>query len=280
MIPNAAEIVRRRVTTATIIRLIAVTTAITNIIPLSQWVAYGIRRDFFEPWILFPCAVAVALISAAAILLWSLAPWLSRVAMRVPRVPVCPGCLYKLHGINAPQCPECGLTLTDDFLGAGRKTRPHAPKPETLFLRQIAAVVVRLAALAAAFVLLLFLIVDVSVDLAYRGTVRWEDFLAPVISFLVIAPIFFSASIIAARVVPTRRAVRHPDPKIPIASAAAVVGAIAILTSGWAMADYDPGLFPVFTLSCGIGVVLAALAIFDRSRFRHAAGHAGASGPA
>jgi hypothetical protein len=146
MIPNASEITRRRLTAATAIRLLAVLIAAFSLIPivaLAVTIAEG-YTDWtdFDEW--GPFIVAAAIIWIAAGVVWALAPWAARLMIRVPRVSVCPNCRYKLEHLATPQCTECGYTLTPEFLTTERERAAGAHEPDTVWLRQIATLLMRL----------------------------------------------------------------------------------------------------------------------------------------
>ncbi len=144
MIPNAAEITRRRVTATTVVRLIAFLPILFLIVPIIQ-----AANIWFNPadWnfgddtaLIGPLISGVVLILVAAGV-WAIAPWSARKAIRVPRVNTCPGCHYKIEGLNAPQCPECGLALTPEYLSGdlGEDRR----EVDTTLLRQVCVLVLR-----------------------------------------------------------------------------------------------------------------------------------------
>ena len=146
MVPNASEITRRRLTAATVIRLLAVLIAAFSLVPniaFAVQVAEGwMDWDDFDDWM--PFVVAAGMLYASSATVWALAPWVSRLMIRVPRVSVCPNCRYKLEHLATPQCTECGYTLTPDFLTSERERSSGEREPDTIWLRQIATIVMRL----------------------------------------------------------------------------------------------------------------------------------------
>ena len=148
MVPNASEITRRRLTAATVIRLLAVLILAFGLIPMT---ALGV--EYAEGWIDWhdfdewgPYFVAFAILAGASAAVWCLAPWAARLMIRVPRVPVCPNCRYKLEHLVTPQCTECGYTLTPEFLSTASEREEGLREPDTVWLRQIATLVLRLGA--------------------------------------------------------------------------------------------------------------------------------------
>lgn len=150
MIPNAAEIARRRVTAATVYRFFVVIPLLISLIPIFEmlniWFNPG-HWNHGENLASIGPLIGVALLLGSAAILWALAPWAARRAIKVPRVNTCPACRYKLQGLNAPQCPECGLTLTPEYLASD--LAPDDREPDTVFLRQISVMVLRGTALIA-----------------------------------------------------------------------------------------------------------------------------------
>ena len=145
MVPNASEITRRRVTAATVLRLIAVFVSLFAMIPIIalgvQIAEGGFRWRFnrFGPFI-----IAAAIILTTTFVLWILTPWITRLMIRVPRVAVCPNCRFKLEGLMTPRCNECGYTLTAEFLTTAAERAGGVREPDTIWLRQICALICRL----------------------------------------------------------------------------------------------------------------------------------------
>lgn len=145
MVPDASEITRRRITAATVIRLGALAVAHTAFIPIMVLIVEileGYMSHTFSDWA--PFLIPVGVIWSVAFTVWCLAPWIARVMVRVPRVPVCPNCRFKLEGLMAPTCLECGYTLTPEFLTTPSERRQNIREPDTILLRQIATLVLRI----------------------------------------------------------------------------------------------------------------------------------------
>lgn len=147
MIPNAAEITRRRVTAFTVLRLIAATGLLVSTIPLavlgaetaSGWVSLD-----FDDW--GPFVVGWAIPTGLALVFWALSPRIARLMIRVPRAAVCPKCGFTLEALLAPQCTECGCTLTQEFMTTSGERALDIREPDTILLRQITTVIIRLGA--------------------------------------------------------------------------------------------------------------------------------------
>ena len=147
MIPNASEITRRRLTASMILRMLAVVVLLFAMIPL---IVLGVELvSGYNSWIstlsdALPYLVGSGIPSVVSITLWLLAPWAARLMIRVPRVAVCPNCKYKLEGLMSPQCTECGYTLTPEFMTTPDEREAGRHEPDTVLLRQISTLVVRL----------------------------------------------------------------------------------------------------------------------------------------
>ena len=145
MVPDASEITRRRITAATVIRLGALAVAHIALIPICVLIVQildGYINHSFSDWA--PFLIPVCVIWGVALAVWCLAPWIARVMVRVPRVPVRPNCRFKLEGLMAPTCLECGYTLTPEFLTTPSERRQNIREPDTILLRQITTLVLRI----------------------------------------------------------------------------------------------------------------------------------------
>ncbi len=133
-------------TAATVVRLFSVPVASASVLPMMIFVVEflhgGIGR-YPSDWL--PFVVAVVLLLGLAAVLWTLAPWASRLMIRVPKCSVCPNCRYKLESLASPQCLECGYTLTREFLTTREERETETREPDTIWLRQIATLAMRLA---------------------------------------------------------------------------------------------------------------------------------------
>ncbi len=218
MIPNAAEITRRRVTAATVLRLFAVFMAQLALIPAFEMLSIWTNPDhwnFGNPSALIIPAIGAAVILSVSAIIWALAPWAARRAIRVPRVNTCPGCRYKLQGLNTPQCPECGLTLTPEYLSPDLE--PDRRETDTILLRQICVLVLRGASVLAAipfFVrffsgLVYFLTGGFNYISSFAEVVTMV--LTPAIGLAVAGGIIVSAKRLAIVIVPQRAALGGRD---------------------------------------------------------------------
>lgn len=145
MIPNASEITRRRLTASMLIRMLAVLVLHGSMVPIiimSVLIVDGEISGAGHDW--FPFIIAAAIPASIAVTVWCLAPWVARLMIRVPRLAVCPACQFKLDGLMAPQCTECGYTLTPEFLTSSTERSADVREPDTVLLRQIATLVLRL----------------------------------------------------------------------------------------------------------------------------------------
>lgn len=121
MIPNASEIERRRLTVRSVLRLAGLFFIFLTLIPISSWLAEGIADgDLFElSYYADRIAIAVLFVILAATLLLG-ERLLVRFLVPIQRNARCPACRYRIEGVETPICTECGLQLTDEFLGRPR----------------------------------------------------------------------------------------------------------------------------------------------------------------
>lgn len=167
MIPNPAEVIRKRWAAKAWIRLTALiplivgyffaAIALVSILPDYQYL------DLEE--IIIGCTI-VAVFEffsiGAAVIIWFTAGPIARRMVSGTAEPACPRCRYKLQGLTEPKCPECGLDLPPDFLAGSQPI--STPEPEavrlvrlreawTPWLRVIGAVITVPAALIALAIL-------------------------------------------------------------------------------------------------------------------------------
>ena len=217
MVPSVSEIVRRRLTVVAVIRTIAFLFGIAGVGFVLIW--------FFVPWVdewtnhldrdwLGTCLVLVIISAALASLLWVLAPWESRRIIRFPKAVICPECRYKLEGVTEARCPECGIVLTTEFMGA----EPH--RPAALRQRLWSARLAMKTTLALRFVsilglifwlvLLVALVVSFTVHKVSDGGVHPNDRVA-FVAWLLICISGIAIAVLVAAVAPRLTRFMLPD---------------------------------------------------------------------
>ena len=206
MVPNASEITRRRITAATVIRLGAAAFAHGAFVPTMIFVIElieGRNMNRFGSW--GPFLIPALMILAVAVIVWSLAPWVARLMIRVPRVPVCPNCRFKLEGLMAPTCLECGYTLTPEFLTTKKERAQNAREPDTIWLRQIATLIIRLVygSLAPASAVAAFILASEAIRSPRYNT--WTPVIVWVFTGLFAVGSFLFASNLSILMVPRRK---------------------------------------------------------------------------
>ncbi|USN99847.1 MAG: hypothetical protein H6810_04070 [Phycisphaeraceae bacterium] len=266
MIPDASEITRRRVTAATVLRLLAITAFLIAFIPIGAWIIPGIiDGDLFElDYYMYPLVTAVFIFIVASIT-WLVSPWLARLSVPVPRNKVCPACLYRIEGLNTPQCPECGLSLTDEFLSNTRPLHQLRHASNTVYLRQIVAAILRVVAAITAFIMLISIAFMAVVHVTY-GYTQWSEYAGPVIAILAAAPLYLLAPPLASRIVLDRGSMRAPDSRRALGVCVGLAGGLLALASLWLLTDEKGSPFPVVMLLVGCGLVVAAFPIAQRPR--------------
>lgn len=117
MVPNASELARRRLTAATIVRLVGLLPVFAIMIAWAGFISGNLAEplDEAEPWIVMTALAVFAGVITAGI--FALAPWVSTKLVPTPRDTRCPACRYVLEGLVEPRCPECGIALTREFMG-------------------------------------------------------------------------------------------------------------------------------------------------------------------
>lgn len=117
LIPNAAEVVRRRWTVATCLRVGALGLAMLGFYPLLSWLTEGLRDgDLWDvSWYWGRMLLSVLLPGMGAACFF-LAGWVSRLLVPIRRHAECPVCRHRIEGVTEARCTECGLTLTEEFL--------------------------------------------------------------------------------------------------------------------------------------------------------------------
>jgi len=214
MIPDPGEILRRRVTAATIIRIIAVIPATASVGVATGWIVRTIVDSWMDAEDHVAFAVMTGIFAVIAAVQWAIAPFLSRKMIRVPRAVVCPGCNYRLVGLTTHQCPECGLPLTREFLAEPGAHTPPPRDPDRALLCQVATTVLRLLLIVS---LLIFVPVSIFTTIEVA---RWsgndpEEWiaLAALYMFVILnGGLVLLAGLLARLIVPQRR---RFEPKAP-----------------------------------------------------------------
>lgn len=263
MIPDPAEITRRRVTATLVIRTIAIVIAAVSLIPVAVWLAEGISYGNFFALHYFVANIAgFAITLGAAFTLWFVAPPLARLAVPVPRVLKCPACQYRLQGVNAPQCPECGLTLTPEFLNPERGQPPARPGHDTVLLRQIMLLTLRVVAIVGSLPMLLYTLIATYIWLSEPQYTTGLIIMPPIGLLAVLALFYVFAPQVAVLSVPDRRAFERPDPlRHAAAPAVAVIGLALAALAVWLLAEGPPHPVEIALLALGIALIAACFPV-------------------
>jgi hypothetical protein len=210
MIPDPAEILRRRVTAATVVRLLVFAPVLIAVSIGVAWLTHTLdSRLHTTEHVAYACAVSVFL--AMAVIMWVIAPWHARHAVRVPKKFECPGCRYRLEGLTEARCSECGMLLTSEFVAQPGERTPRPRDPDREMMRQIATGVLRVVTalgVLACLPYLVFAVIDtvrVMIGTSYYGNdVEWE--LAAFFGFLMLvsALVFAFGARLSALIVPAR----------------------------------------------------------------------------
>jgi hypothetical protein len=262
MIPSPSEILRRRVTAATVLRIAAVGVGMLTLFPLGIWLAEGIADgDLLHLRYYTPNFVGAGVIATSSAALWALAPLAARLAIPVPRVHTCPGCRYRLQGLHAPQCPECGLPLTPEFMTTPADPAHRHRRADLVFLRQIAALAIRLASLLAALPVSIYLF-NMLMNLISRPDFRNAAFTVPplIASGLVLLG-YLLAPRLALRVVLTRAGFERPVLWSVLAAASAVGGLCLLAVSLWDLAEGKPSAGEYAFAAAGVGLIVSAFPV-------------------
>ncbi|MEO1511361.1 MAG: hypothetical protein AAFU70_04740, partial [Planctomycetota bacterium] len=71
--------------------------------------------------------VAAVLVSMPGLISWVFSHRIARGLVPVRTAIHCPGCGYRIEGLEEARCPECGLELPAEFMGAGRPDQGSEP---------------------------------------------------------------------------------------------------------------------------------------------------------
>ncbi|MFG0305085.1 MAG: hypothetical protein ACF8Q5_02585 [Phycisphaerales bacterium JB040] len=158
MIPNASEMLRRRLTARTLIRLACVALLLIAIVPFVSWLMEGIRDDdFFNLYYYTDRIVLTGVFVVLPVVVWLLQGILVRWLVPMPRGVRCPGCGQDTTGLVEQRCPECALPLTAEFLDPARPPEVHLDGPAlALKRRETAAIVFRIIGIPFALVMLIY----------------------------------------------------------------------------------------------------------------------------
>jgi hypothetical protein len=118
MVPNAAEVARRRWTVAIVLRCAAMGLLLLATWPLFNWLTEGFADgDLLNMEYYAGPIVLTALLVIVGFMLALLSRPLARLLVPIRPYSACPACNYRLEGLAEPRCPECGLPLSPEFLG-------------------------------------------------------------------------------------------------------------------------------------------------------------------
>ncbi|GJM18937.1 MAG: hypothetical protein DHS20C14_11500 [Phycisphaeraceae bacterium] len=156
MIPNASDIVRWRAAAFGLVRFVGVVLAFQHGGSLAMTVVYaldgslGFGMAYVAPSIAY--AVVMFLLALTFVIVpGSWARWL--VPSRSSSA--CPGCRYPLHDLATPQCPECGLELTPEFLPGGAAA-PGIPPGDLTMRAKARAMMIPVSRLAGVVLVLVY----------------------------------------------------------------------------------------------------------------------------
>jgi hypothetical protein len=153
MLPDASEIVRRRLTAFAVLRVIALVCMLPAVGPLAFLASEALDPRFNRSsfWSDLPASVAVIIVMLLpGFSIWWGARWFARWMVPVHARPRCPRCDYALEGLTEPVCPECGLPLTREFMPGSPPPPPASREDQIVRLRDTFTPVVRLIALLVA----------------------------------------------------------------------------------------------------------------------------------
>lgn len=143
MIPDPGEILRRRVTSATIVRILAFVPLFAAASLGAIW-GYEANENRLYSGEHIGYAVGCGVFVGFGIFMWVVAPWHARRSVKMPKSVVCPACNYKIAGLAEARCPECGLPLTAEFISLPGEKTPPPRDPDRTTMRQLSTAVLRL----------------------------------------------------------------------------------------------------------------------------------------
>lgn len=159
MIPDPAEIVRRRWTLTTAFRVGGLGLTLLAARPAFSWLVEGMQDG--DLWDLGYYADRVASVAACVVgglAVFFLSRPLSRWTVPVRHHTECPSCRHRIEGLVEPRCTECGLLLTPEFT-TGRRERPESSAARAVHVlrrRETVASIFRLVGIFSAVVLVLW----------------------------------------------------------------------------------------------------------------------------
>lgn len=223
MIPDPGEILRRRTTSATVVRILAFVPLFAGAAVGAIW-GYAANEDRLYAGEHMGYAVAIGVFVFFACLMWALAPWHARRSVKMPKSVVCPACNYKIAGLTEARCPECGLPLTSEFIAAPGERTPPPRDPDRATLRQIATAVLRLTGVLigvfATPYLIYFAIETAQFLLGSNNYYDWDEFGTGLILitglFVIACALVVFGKLLSGYIVPSRDAVGGPaEPPAP-----------------------------------------------------------------
>lgn len=117
MVPNAADIVRRRWTVTTVLRLTALFLAFGASRPIISWLGEGLSDGDLGDLGYYADRIGLAVVSIfVAGVLFFASGFFARLVVPVRRFMACPKCKHRIEGLTEPRCTECGLALTREFI--------------------------------------------------------------------------------------------------------------------------------------------------------------------
>jgi len=214
MIPDAAEVTRRRVSAALAIRVLTVPFLYISLFPIAAWIGEGVDDgDLFEIGYYLGQIVVGVVGICICLTVMALAGVFSRLLIKPTRYNKCPGCHYRLEGLIEPRCSECGLELSREFMGEPRE--PGKLEPMQVYRARMVSVFAPIVRLCAGLIMFVSAFIGGLIFLVMMFNGRWqEEPLAVATTFAVGAlfsmGVFLSGDSIASFMVPKFKDLSEP----------------------------------------------------------------------
>ncbi|MGI9012818.1 MAG: hypothetical protein ACR2GY_01045 [Phycisphaerales bacterium] len=110
-LPGVRAVIVTRLIAAAAIRLVGVFLLIFSTVPLFSWMLEGFRdSDLANLTYYAPRALTGGYCLILGLLMLCMTRFLVRKLIPLPK-PECPDCGYRLDGLSAGRCPECGIAI-------------------------------------------------------------------------------------------------------------------------------------------------------------------------